>query len=131
MPLQKVASHPPDHCWTENGWKCEAMRFAEDVSSGEVRLWPPQWRQFFSPGDSVTPHYVVYWQLVGDRLYNFGARFNARPDFVKWWRDTLQHAFSGSEAQDFIRVTSKRPFEEFARAPGWAELVGSPARRIG
>ena len=27
MPLQKVASHTPDRCWTENGWRCEDMRF--------------------------------------------------------------------------------------------------------
>ena len=22
MPVQMVASHTPDRCWTENGWKC-------------------------------------------------------------------------------------------------------------
>ena len=128
MPLQKVASHTPDRCWTENGWKCAAMRFAEEVSSGDVRLWPAQWRQFFSPDDSVTPHYVVYWQLVGDRPYDFGARFNARPDLVKWWRDTLKYAFSGSDAQYFVRVTSNRQFSEFTHDQGWRELVAALAQ---
>jgi hypothetical protein len=122
MPLQKVASHTPDRCWTENGWRCEEMRFAETLTAGEARLLPAQWRRF-TPPNGAMPQYVVYWHLVGTRLYDYGTRFNARPDFVKWWRDTLDYAFSGSEAQYFIRVTSNRPFEEFAREPAWAELV--------
>lgn len=127
MPLQKVASHTPDRCWTENGWRCEEMRFAEAVTAGEARLLPAQWRRF-TPPDGAAQQYVVYWHLVGDRLYDYGTRFNARPDLVKWWRDTLDYAFSGSEAQYFIRVTSNRPFEEFAQEPAWAELVGALAK---
>lgn len=124
MPLQKVASHTPDRCWTENGWKCEEMRFSEVVSTDGVNLMPAQWRRF-TPPNGAAQQYVVYWHLVGTRLYEYGARFNARPDLVKWWRDTLDYAFSGSEAQYFIRVTSNRPFEEFAGDPAWRELVGS------
>lgn len=122
MPLQKVASHTPDRCWTENGWRCEDMRFAESVVAGDTRLMPAQWRRF-TPPNGAAQQYVVYWHLVGDRLYDYGTRFNARPDLVKWWRDTLEYALSGSEAQYFIRVTSNRPFEEFARDPAWQQLV--------
>ena len=127
MPLQKVASHTPDRCWTENGWRCEDMRFAETVGAGDRRLMPAQWRRF-TPPNGEAQQYVVYWHLVGDRLYDYGTRFNARPDLLKWWRDTLEYAFSGSEAQYFIRVTSNRPFEEFTREPGWQELVEALAK---
>lgn len=127
MPLQKVASHTPDRCWTENGWRCEDMRFAETVGAGDRRLMPAQWRRF-TPPNGEAQQYVVYWHLVGDRLYDYGTRFNARPDLLKWWRDTLEYAFSGSEAQYFIRVTSNRPFDEFARESAWAELVEALAK---
>ena len=127
MPLQKVASHTPDRCWTENGWRCEDMRFAETVGTGDRHLMPAQWRRF-TPPNGEAQQYVVYWHLVGDRLYDYGTRFNARPDLLKWWRDTLEYAFSGSEAQYFIRVTSNRPFEEFTREPGWQELVEALAK---
>lgn len=122
LPVQKVASHTPDRCWTENGWRCEEMRFAEPILAGDVRLVPAQWRRFTPPNEAAE-QYVVFWHVVGDRLYDYGNRFNARPDFVKWWRDTLQYAFSGSDAQYFIRVTSNRPFEQFNGDPGWEELV--------
>lgn len=127
MPLQKVASHTPDRCWTENGWRCEDMRFAEPVVAGDVRLMPAQWRRFVPP-NGAAQQYVVFWHLVGDRLYDYGTRFNARPDIFKWWRDTMSYAFSGSEAQYFIRVTSDRPFEELKGDPGWEGLVESLAK---
>ena len=122
MPLQKVASHTPDRCWTENGWKCDEMRFAEALGADGIHLLPAQWRRFTPPGGG-TQQYVVYWHLVGDRLYDYGARFNARPDLIKWWRDTLSYAFSGSDAQYFIRVTSNAPFEQLQNEPAWKELL--------
>lgn len=127
LPVQKVASHTPDRCWTENGWRCEEMRFAEPVLAGDVHLMPAQWRRFTPPKEAAE-QYVIFWHLVGDQLYDYGARFNARPDLVKWWRDTLKYAFSGSEAQYFVRVTSNRPFEELAQEPAWAELVEALGR---
>ncbi len=126
MPLQKVASHTPDRCWTENGWKCEDARYGEPVGAGDRQLRPAQWRRFSAPG-GVTQQYVVYWHLVGDKLYDYGARFNNRPDIVKWWRDTLEYAFSGSHAQYFVRVTSNRPFDELAQEDAWRELVAALA----
>lgn len=128
MPLQKVASHTPDRCWTENGWLCEEMRSGEMLSAGPVRLMPAQWRRFVPPSSSSPQQFVVYWHLVGDRLYDYGTRFNARPDLVKWWRDTLDYAYSGSEAQYFIRVTSNRPFEELKDEPAWQEILAALAR---
>ena len=44
MPVQKVASHTPDRCWSENGWTCEAMRIEAGLSAGDQRLLPARWR---------------------------------------------------------------------------------------
>lgn len=128
MPLQKVASHTPDRCWSENGWNCTDMRFAEGIAVPGVTLRPAQWRIFTPPGAPEAREYVLYWHLVGDRLYDYGERFNKRPDIVKWWRDTLDYAFAGSEAQYFVRLTSNRPFAEFTDDTGWQELIAALGR---
>lgn len=121
MPVNKVASHTPDRCWTENGWKCVDMRFAEKLSSGNTELPPGQWRLFNPP--QGTPQYVMYWHLVGDQLYDYGERFNEAPHPLKWWRDSLSYALKGSQAQYFIRITSQEPIESFVTDPGFGEIV--------
>ncbi|MDP1580155.1 MAG: exosortase-associated EpsI family protein [Candidatus Didemnitutus sp.] len=128
MPVQKVASHTPDRCWSENGWRCLDMRFAEPVVAGELRLQPAQWRIFQPPSHSGGKEYVLFWHLVGDKLHEYGDRFNDRPELVSWWRDTLAFAFSGSAPQYFIRITSNGPFERLVGEPGWTELVEALAQ---
>ena len=127
MPINKVASHTPDRCWTENGWQCVQARFQVNLRPVTgLALRAGQEREFLSP--EGRREYVIYWHLVGDKLYDYGERLNARPSAVKWWRDTLRYAFSGGEAQYFIRLTSDRPFEELAGDPGWEELLGALAK---
>lgn len=123
MPVQKVASHTPDRCWTENGWRCLEMRFAEPVAEAGIRLNDAQWRIFEPPGGLGPKEYVLFWHLVGSQLYDYGDRFNATPAPVQWWRDTVKYAFSGSDAQYFIRVTSNRDFGELAGDPAWQRLL--------
>lgn len=125
MPIQKVASHTPDRCWTENGWKCEKMRYADRVRAGALVLDAAQWRQFEPPGATGQKEFVLYWHLVGDQLYDYGERFNATPHPLQWWRDTMKYAFSGSDAQYFIRLTSNRDFSELTADPGWSQLLGA------
>jgi hypothetical protein len=127
MPINKVASHTPDRCWTENGWQCVQARFQTRLASASgLALRAGQEREFLSPQGSR--EHVIYWHLVGNKLYDYGERLNARPSVVKWWRDTVRYAFSGGEAQYFIRLTSDRPFEELAGDPGWEELIGAIAK---
>ncbi len=111
MPTHKVASHTPDRCWTENGWKCEEMRFGVPATYGKVALKPAQWRRF-TPPSGVGTQYVLFWHLVGDELYDYGDRFNSTPHPLKWWRDSMAYAIKGSQPQYFIRLTSDRPVEE-------------------
>ena len=123
MPVQKVASHTPDRCWTENGWTCLESRFHESVAP----LRAAQWRIFRAPGAGAHQEHVLFWHLVGTRLYDYGERFNATPGIVQWWRDTVSYALSGSQAQYFIRVTSTVPFERLAGETGWSELLAALA----
>lgn len=121
MPTHKVASHTPDRCWVENGWTVRDARFAVPVSAGGAEFKRGEWRLFHPPA-AATDQFVVYWHLVGDELYDYGARLNTKPHPVKWVRDSLAYAMKGSEGQYFIRLTSDRPIEEFFADSSLADL---------
>ncbi len=128
MPVQKVASHTPDRCWTENGWTCLESRCQEKIATRNTALRAAQWRLFRAPGVSEHQEHVLFWHLVGSRLYDYGERFNTSPGLVRWWRDAVSYALSGSEEQYFIRVTSTVPFERLAGEAGWHELLTALAK---
>lgn len=125
MPTRLVASHTPDRCWTENGWTCLEMRFKEARVAAGVQLQPAEWRLFRSPAGDVT--HVLFWHLVDGRVYDFGSRFTAIPDPVRWWKDAIGQAFRGSSEQYFVRITSNVPFAEIWDEPGFAAVVAGLA----
>jgi hypothetical protein len=122
MPTRLVASHTPDRCWTENGWRCLDMKFKQVRSVDGQALQPAEWRAF-EPASGAKPTYVLYWHLVEGRVYDYGERFNAVPDPVLWWKDAVQQAMLGSREQYFIRLTSTEPLENLWNDPGFAEVV--------
>lgn len=128
MPIQKVASHTPDRCWTENGWHCLEQQHNIAVKSLQQKLTGAQWRVFEPPGAPGVREYTVYWHMVGERLYDYGNRFNSRPHPVDWWRDTVSYALSGVDEQFFVRLTSNRDFQQLEQDPGWQQLIASLAR---
>ena len=123
MPVQKVASHTPDRCWSENGWTCEVMRIDDQLKAGDRRLLPARWRLFRPPVAGGAKQHVLYWHLVGGELYDYGEGFNQRPDPLKWWRDTVHYAVKGSSDQYFVRIMSAQPLEELQGDPGFQEVL--------
>jgi len=122
MPTQLVASHTPDRCWTENGWRCLAMRFQEPETLDGSALLPAEWR-IFEPPSGGRPVYVLYWHLVGGRRYDYGRRFNAIPSPLLWWKGAVQQMLLGSGEQYFIRITSNEPIEGLWSDRGFAEML--------
>ncbi len=122
MPTRLVASHTPDRCWTENGWTCLEMKFRQHPPALDRAWQPAEWRRF-QPPDGGAPVYVYYWHLVEGRVLDQGARFNAVPHPLHWWRDAVQQALRGSREQYFIRVTANVPFERFWTDPAFAEVL--------
>lgn len=122
MPTRLVASHTPDRCWTENGWRCLAMKFKAPVTFEGTALQPAEWRQF-EPPLGGSPVYVLYWHLVEGRTYDYGERFNNVPSPRLWWKDAVQQALLGSREQYFIRLTSPEPLENLWNDPGFSEVV--------
>jgi hypothetical protein len=122
MPTRLVASHTPDRCWTENGWRCLAMKFKQpEIFEGSV-LQPAEWR-LFEPPLGGSPTYVLYWHLVEGHAYDYGDRFNNVPSPILWWKDAVQQAVLGSREQYFIRLTSNEPLENLWSDPGFAEVL--------
>lgn len=128
MPVQKVASHTPDRCWSENGWTCEEMRIDRDLKVGDQRLLPARWRLFRPPVSGGAKQYVLYWHLVGGELYDYGEGFNQQPDPLKWWRDTVHYAVKGSSDQYFVRIMSSLPLEELQGDAGFQEILHALAK---
>ena len=110
MPTRFVASHTPDRCWTENGWRCLEMKFRERRTVAGTALLPGEWR-VFAPPDGGPPTYVLYWHLVDGKPSVTSGRFNAIPDPVDWWKDTVQQVLRGSREQYFVRLTCNVPLE--------------------
>lgn len=122
MPTRLVASHTPDRCWTENGWRCLEMKFHETRSVGGAPLLPAEWR-LFQPPSGGPPTHVLYWHLVNGELYDYGGRFNAVPHPLLWWKDAVRQALLGSREQYFIRLTSNVPFERLWSDPSVTPLL--------
>lgn len=127
MPARFVASHTPDRCWTENGWHCAEMKFKQREPFEGGSLQPAEWR-LFEPPDGGSPTYVLYWHLVDGRIYDYGERFNAVPDPLRWWKDAIQQVLLGSREQFFIRLTSNQPLERLWSDPGVALVLRSLER---
>ena len=128
MPVQKVASHTPDRCWSESGWTCEEMRIDDRIKVGDQLLLPARWRLFRPPVAGGAKQYVLYWHLVGGDLYDYGDGFNQRPDPLQWWRDAVHYALKGSSEQYFIRMMSSQPLEELQGDVGFQEVLGALAK---
>jgi hypothetical protein len=127
MPTQLVASHTPDRCWTENGWRCLDLRFKQSGVLAGADLQPAEWR-LFEPPSGGPPTYVLYWHLVDGRTYDYGERFNSIPDPIRWLRGVVAQAARGNREQYFIRLTSNEPFEELSADPGFRTVVDGLAR---
>jgi hypothetical protein len=127
MPTQLVASHTPDRCWTENGWRCQEMRFKQSGVLAGAELQPAEWR-LFEPPVGGRPTYVLFWHLVDGRTYDYGERFNAIPDPVRWLRGVVEQALRGNREQYFIRLTSEEPFEELQADPGFRAVLDGLAK---
>jgi hypothetical protein len=127
MPTRFVASHTPDRCWTENGWHCVDMRFKQAETFEGGALQPAEWR-LFEPPEGGKPTYVLYWHLVDGKVYDYGSRFNAVPEPMRWWKDAVQQVVMGSREQFFIRLTSNLPVEDLWSDPGVADVMRSLER---
>ncbi len=125
MPVQMVASHTPDRCWTENGWTCTHMKFAVPVRESGFELKPAQVRTFELEGQD---RHVLYWHLVDGEPYDYGQRFNDTPDPRRWLAGFWNGLWEGQPEQYFIRLSSTLGFKELWHEPVFLEVMDGLAK---
>lgn len=126
MPVQLVASHTPDQCWVEAGWTSVEANHRVSLGGSKAKLRPAQGRVFRDAHGLV--QHVLFWHLIGNKLYDYGTRVSIVPSPWNWWRDVALGAVVVPREQYFIRLTSARPFEELKGDPGWDEMLSALSR---
>lgn len=121
IPTQLVASHTPDRCWTESGWRCLSQEHSRTLIVGTTTLRPGEERIFEGPHHDI--QHVIYWHLVGSSLYAYGDRFNNIPSVWLWWRDAVTYTFRSPPAQCFVRLASNVPFQVLSKDPAFQAVV--------
>jgi hypothetical protein len=81
MPVQLVATHTPDRCWVENGWKCTEHEFAKEIQRDPYHLLPGESRTFTLHNQT---QYVLFWHLVDGKPITRGTSLTTAPDPIKW-----------------------------------------------
>jgi EpsI family protein len=120
MPVQRVAGHNPDICWTGAGWKREESKAGAMLRAGGITLRPAQWRKMQFPGQPV--QYVAFWHLVGGHLYDQNYYLNSIPSPLAYWREAMHYALGGQREQYLVRLTASVPFSELETDPGYREI---------
>jgi hypothetical protein len=110
IPSELVASHTPDRCWSDCGWKCRAMKFQQRYAAGSRKLLPAEWRIFADPSGFQLVH-LIYWHVVGGQSYDYGRSFNWVPNPIQYWKEHARYVLFGSGEQYFVRLTSTQDFE--------------------
>lgn len=121
IPVQLVASHTPDRCWTEAGWTCVKRNGNETVVGDGLRLRSAQARIF--KGITGQMQHVLYWHLVGKNLYDYGSGFNQVPSIWRWWREVAREALHSPPEQYFVRLSSARRLDELEADPAFRAVV--------
>ena len=119
-----AASHMPDRCWVENGWKLTGARHAEAPDFCGVRTIPAEFRTFEMGHTSLN---VYYWMLVNGESYEFGDRLNSYPSPWRFVKSFLHEMARGRPEIYFVRISSDLSPEELHELPLMREIAGSLA----
>ena len=120
MPVQLVATHTPDRCWVENGWKCTQHEFAKEIHKKSYKLLPAESRTFTL--HNQTQH-VLFWHLIDGKPNTRGKTLTTAPDPMKWLKGFWKHLWIDHSEQYFIRITSDEPIERLWNEPIFLETI--------
>jgi exosortase len=108
VPVSLVASHTPDACWIGSGWvaqKTDPPRVT--LAIDHHALAPAEYRLFTFNG---FPQYVWFWHIYDGRPIQYRDPYSA----VELLRIAWKYGFRHNGDQVFIRVSSNRPWAQFA-----------------
>lgn len=113
--LSSIADHTPEACWPGASWTAapDPEKRATPLV-GAHTLAPAEYRVFSSAGRL---QHVWFWPLIGGRPAIFADPYDLVELFGLAWR----YGFRRDGDQLFVRVSSSRPWPEFAAQPFLAE----------
>jgi hypothetical protein len=112
-----VGSHTPDACWPGTGWVAEWVPDPRVVLTSGGHTLPEAEHRLFADGDY--PQQVWFWQLYDGHPVDVGSTRSV-PALI---RIALRYGFRKGGEQEFIRISSNRPWAEIAREPFVAEFL--------
>jgi hypothetical protein len=115
---KEVATHTPDICWINAGWKREAISKLKLADVNGLSFSSAEARVFNQNGNTI---HVIFWHVFGDRVISYGAR---EPSFWDGINDLIINGLKGKQEQFFIRISSSNKLEEFDGVPMFNELKG-------
>jgi exosortase len=115
-PVSLVASHTPDACWPGSGWTAKPVTIATAPLRVDHRTLPSAEYRLFTFGDF--PQHVWFWHLYDRRPITFLDPYSPAALLRIAWRYGFRH----DGDQLFVRVSSNRPWSEFAADPLLAEF---------
>jgi len=111
-----VSSHTPDACWPGSGWALEPLPQTQARLTVSDRTLAPAEARLFKAGDY--PQYVWFWHLYDGRPIAFQDPYSASALLKIAW----QYGFTHEGDQLFVRISSNRPWSDFAQEPLLAEV---------
>lgn len=120
-----AATHSPDLCWINAGWREESHDYEAKLDDGAGRpLKIAQLRDFSMSGGAHQE--VVFWHFIGGRLsgYALGPSTRWRTRLPVLWENQVHNWFGFRQREQFfIRISTNRSIEELKAGPLWRELI--------
>jgi hypothetical protein len=124
-----AATHSPDLCWINAGWREERHDYAYRLQDGVGQdLKIAQFRVFTM--ENGARQEVLFWHLMGGRLsgYALGPSSRWRARLPVLWDNKVNNLFGlRKREQFFIRISTNRTVEELVADPLWREIVAGLA----
>jgi exosortase len=111
--VSQVASHTPDACWPGAGWQSATAGTdrRQPVTAPGLALAPAEYRLFRNERN-VAQH-VWFWHIFDGRVIDYRDPYS----LSALLQIALDYGFTRQGSQYFVRVSSNRPWEEFAGDP--------------
>ena len=110
-PVSLVASHTPDACWPGSGWTAREVPVQHPPLAVHGHTLPDVEYRLFQFGDF--PQHVWFWHLYDGRPIAFRDPYSA----IALLRIAWKYGFRHDGDQLFVRVSSNRPWKDFAHEP--------------
>lgn len=120
-----AATHSPDLCWVNAGWREEKHTYDLTVPDGRGGdLLETQYRVFVADGGQRQE--VLFWHLLGGRVSGYAMGPSTR------WRERLPVMIDNQvhnqfgriqREQVFLRISTNKTIEELLSDPFWGKLT--------